>query len=309
MPRTGSKDNKLAKRNIAVLAGGPSNEREISLLSGGAVHKALKKAGLNSRLLDISERLEKDIKKFKIDLVFIALHGRFGEDGTVQAILEKMKVPYTGSDPSSSKLALDKIASRVEFEKAGIPVAAYRIFEKNKDKKINLDFPVVIKPQFEGSSIGLSIVDEPGGLGDALKEAFKYGEKSVAEKFIKGREITVGILDDMPLSPIEIVPDKRYYDFYAKYESPGTKYLVPAPIKRSLSKEAERLALLAHRSLGLRSFSRVDMMLGEDEKFYCLEVNSIPGLTERSLLPKAARARGISFQQLCITILKAAINN
>ena len=308
MPRAGSKDNKLKGRKIAVLAGGPSSEREISLRSGKAVHNALKAAGLKVKFLDISDRFEKDIKGFKIDLVFIALHGRFGEDGTAQAILEKMKIPYTGSGPISSKLALDKIASRIEFEKAGIPVPGYRVFEKDEDKALDLDFPVVIKPQFEGSSIGLSVVDKAAGVDAALKEAFKYGEKLVAEKFIKGREITVGILDEEPLSPIEIVPDRRYYDFYAKYESPGTKYLVPAPIKRSLSKEARRLALLAHKSLGLRSFSRVDMMLAEDEIFYCLEVNSIPGLTERSLLPKAAAAEGITFQRLCIRILEAALN-
>ena len=307
MVRAGSKNNKINRLNrVGVLAGGASSEREISLRSGKAVYRALKRAGYNTSLLIVSDQLEKDIKKFKIDVAFIALHGKFGEDGTAQKILENLGVPYTGSGPMASKLALDKIASRREFEKNNIPVPRYRIFEKGLKKSLDLDFPLVVKPQFEGSSIGLSLVERKKDFLPALDKAYKYGDKVIVEEFIRGREITVGILDDQALPALEIVPKGSHYDFFAKYKSPDTKYLVPAPLAYSQSRNIQELALRAHRVLGCASFSRVDMMLGDSDKLFVLEVNSIPGLTSRSLLPKSSAAIGIPYQKLCIKILEAA---
>ena len=245
-----NKNSSLEKtKKVGVLAGGPSSERQISLNSGRAVFGALKKAGYRVSFVDVSGRLERDLRKSRIDIAFVALHGRFGEDGTVQKILERMRIPYTGSGPAASRLALDKIASRRAFERAGIPVPRYRIIEKNSGKLADLNFPVVVKPQLEGSSIGLSIVDEQSYLIPALREAYQYGGRVIVEEFIKGREITVGILDDRPLPVVEIVPGGRCYDFFAKYESADTQYLVPALIKRSLYNKAQRLALLAHKAL------------------------------------------------------------
>jgi len=307
MARTRSKNNKLEKfGKIAVLAGGPSNEREISLRSGKAVYKALKNTVSEIEFLDVSENAERDIRKLRIDTAFIALHGRFGEDGAIQRILEKLGVSYTGSGVLASQLALDKIASRKIFERKNIPVPEYRIFKKNAKNKPAIRFPVVVKPQFEGSSIGLSIVDKEGSLKPALKRASKYGKLLIVEEFIKGREITVGILGTNALPPLEIIPKRSFYDFFAKYKSRDTQYLVPAPLPKRAFKRAKDLALSAHNALGCRGFSRVDMRLAEDGEFYVLEVNSIPGLTAKSLLPKAAAFLGISFKDLCIKILNEA---
>lgn len=307
MAGAGGKDNKITRfGKVGVLAGGPSNERAISLESGKAVYKALKEAGCDAALLDISEDPIKDVKKSGIGTAFIALHGRFGEDGTVQGLLEKIGIPYTGSGPEASRLALDKIASRRRFEKNRIPVPLYQIFENSSRLSVKLNFPVVVKPQFEGSSIGLSVVDGPGGLEKAFEKAFRCGDRIIVEEFIKGREITVGILDESPLPPVEIVPKGRCYDYFAKYVSPDTRYLVPASLEGPVYKRAQELGLMAHNTLGCRSFSRVDMILGEDSRFYVLEVNSIPGLTGRSLLPKAAASTGVSFRDLCIKILERA---
>ena len=286
------------------MAGGNSSEREISLMSGRAVCDALREAGGDALFLDITGHLEEDVRGTQMDVAFIALHGRFGEDGTIQAMLRDKRIPYTGSGPEASRLALDKISSRKRFEEAGIPVPRYVIAEKKFYGLSDLSFPVVVKPQFEGSSIGLSIVDEESELIPAMEKAFEYGPRLIIEEFVKGRELTAGILGEEVLPIIEIVPKEKCYNFFAKYESRDTQYLVPASIESSLYGEIQRLALLAHNTLGCRSFSRVDMILGDDGTIYVLEVNSIPGLTGRSLLPKAAQAADISFQDLSVRILQ-----
>lgn len=290
---------------IGILAGGPSSEREISLKSGEAVYNTLKDAGFETVFMDISEHIEEDIREARIDKAFIALHGGFGEDGTIQSILENLKIPYTGSGPEASRLALDKLASRIIFEEAGLKVPRYKALGKNDEIEIGaLRLPLIVKPQREGSSVGLSLVLGLNGLGEACREAFRYGDMILVEEYIKGRELTVGILDDRPLPVIEIIPAGNFYDYNAKYKSPETKYVVPAPIKRTVFKEAQTAGIRAHRALGCRSFSRVDMILGEDGIIYVLEINTIPGLTSRSLLPKAAQEVGIDFAALCRRILE-----
>lgn len=290
-----------------MLAGGPSSEREISLRSGKAVHSALLSEGLDAVLLDIEDDIRDVINKNVIDVAFIALHGRFGEDGTVQKMLEDAHIPYTGSRVEASKLALDKIASKEVFIKNNIPVPGYIVFEKGQfiiDDADRIGYPLVVKPQFEGSSIGLSIVKEKGLLKDALDTAFQYGNKVILEEYIYGREFTVGIIDDKALPVIEIVTRNNVYDYEAKYKNADTQYLVPAPIDKAVSEKVASLGLAAHKALGCTSFSRVDMMMKKDGKIFVLEVNTIPGMTERSLLPKAAMAMGLRFNELCVKILE-----
>jgi len=301
---------------IGVLAGGPSNEREISLISGNTVFNALREADADAVFLDIKREdlIKEQILAADIDIAFIALHGRFGEDGTVQNILEEMHVPYTGSGPLASRLALDKIASREIFIKNNLNVPAYKALNKRflDDAKIksaaeDVGFPLVVKPQFEGSSIGVSIVKTNRDVKEAIALAFKYGDKITVEKYIDGRELTVGILADEPLPVIEVVVGEQFYNFKAKYKSKKTQYIVPAKVSDEYYRMAQSDGRLAHNVLGCNFFSRVDMMLDvKQKKIFILEVNSIPGLTDHSLLPKAAAYAGVGFAQLCLKIAEAA---
>jgi D-alanine-D-alanine ligase len=295
---------------IGVLAGGPSNEREISLRSGRAVHDALLGEGLESLFLDVKNNIGEIIKNSCIDVAFIALHGRFGEDGTVQRMLEDAGIPYTGSGVEASRAALDKAASKEIFIKNLIPVPRHIVLTKGRSDLCDCDklgMPIVVKPHLEGSSIGLSIVRDKDLLQGAIDKAFEYGDKVILEEYIYGRELTVGILNDEALPVIEIVPRNKVYDYDAKYKDSDTKYLVPAPIPEDISADARSLGVLAHRVLGCRSFSRVDMMMSLSGDIFVLEVNTIPGMTERSLLPKAARATGLRFSSLCVKILEDAV--
>jgi len=305
----GVKDIKT--KRIGVLAGGPSSEREISIKSGDAVYNALIKQGFNAILLDVkndTENLKKLLKNKGIELAFIALHGSFGEDGTIQQILQEMHIRYTGSGPDASRRALDKLISKEIFKKNKINTPPYKTFKKGQRIEIDeLGFPIVIKPRCEGSSIGLSIVREESQLKKALDEAYKYDDTIIVEKYIRGREITVGILKNEPLCVIEVVPGSEFYDYEAKYNRSDTKYLVPAPIRRQDYKKSSDLAKVAHAILDCKGFSRVDMILGDDGAVYVLEVNTIPGLTSRSLLPKAAQYKGISFNKLCKRIIELAL--
>ena len=302
------------KGKIGVLMGGPSEEREISLKSGKAVYQTLKEAGLDVLPIiiengNIEENIQK-IKDAKIDVAFIALHGRFGEDGTIQSILDSLNIPYTGSGVLASKLALDKVSSHGRFLKAGLNVPSYTVvdkeqFDKDSFFKKELNFPLVIKPASQGSSIGLSIVEERQDLSKAIESAFGFDEKIIIEEYIKGRELTVGILDDKALPVIEIIPHRKFFDYTAKYTAGLTEYIVPASIDEILTEKVKNAGVAAHNTLGCFGFSRVDMIL-KDDLVYVLEVNTIPGLTETSLLPKAAKAAGIDFLQLCLKIIDLA---
>jgi len=296
---------------IGVLAGGPSSEREISLKSGKAVLNALLQEGLDVIFLDVYNDICDIIKNNKIGIAFIALHGRFGEDGTVQKMLEDLGIPYTGSGVEASYLALDKIAAKEKFIEHRLPVPRYVVLDKGSAPPENfnsLGWPIVIKPQFEGSSIGLSITKDDRLFEGALAKAFAYGPKVLIEEYIEGRELTVGILGDMPLPVIEIVTKNKVYDYEAKYRDAETKYLVPAPVEENIYRKAQALAVKAHKALGCRSFSRVDMIAGRNGDISVLEVNTIPGMTERSLLPKAAAAQGVSFNQLCVRLIEDALS-
>jgi len=304
--------DKLKIRRIGVLCGGSSHEREVSLRTGDAVYKALVFLGLNVSKLDVDRDIALRLAKEKIDLAFIALHGKLGEDGTIQGLLEIMGIPYTGSGVLASALALDKTYTKKVFAYHNLPMAKYKVLEKRVETPGDilgeLDYPVIVKPAREGSTIGVTIVRESKGLDSAINLAFGYGDKIIIEQFIEGREITVGILGDEPLPVIEIVSRTEFYDYRAKYEPGMSKHIVPAELPRKQYELAQSLALSAHRVLGCRGATRVDMVMDKEGKIYLLEVNTIPGMTETSLLPEAAAVAGIDFKQLVVKILSYALD-
>ncbi|MFC1667187.1 D-alanine--D-alanine ligase [Candidatus Omnitrophota bacterium] len=320
---TVSKRGHGMKKRVGVLMGGPSCERDISMMSGNAVFRALENKGIDAVPIELAkcptmngykELVIQKIRSSNIDVAFITLHGEFGEDGRMQEILEEIDMPYTGSRVGPSRLGMNKVSSKNIFNLKNISTPSYIIIHKSEfDIKRNarmylkeLSFPIVIKPSDGGSSIGLSIVDSEEGFYAAISNAFEYDDKIIAEEYVQGREITVGILEDRPLPIVEIIPKTRFFDFKAKYEKGLTEYKIPASIDKKEHKECQRIALLAHKALGACFFSRVDMIFSEDRIPVVLEVNTIPGLTEISLLPKAAKAAGIDFDQLVLKILKSA---
>lgn len=287
---------------VVVLMGGPSAEREVSLRSGTAVAKGLRDAGY-----DVAEV---DVAGYELDLpddaeaVFVALHGEFGEDGRIQRLLEEKGIPYTGSGPAASRTAFDKVLSKKVFVENGIPTPRYEVL-RNGDAS-SLPLPVVAKPACQGSSIGVNRALRKADLADAIADAFRYGSEVIVEEYIDGRELTVGIVEDEALPVIEIVAPDKWYDYDAKYTRGKSDYLVPAPIDDKLGAECRSLAMRTFEALGCRGFARVDFRLSTDGRIYVLELNSIPGFTETSLLPKAAARAGMSFSGLCDRILNSA---
>ncbi|MDP8260640.1 MAG: D-alanine--D-alanine ligase [Candidatus Gygaella obscura] len=308
---------KLNKLKIAVLMGGVSSEREISLKSADAVCQALGSLGLSVVRIDIDSKEESDIrtkiKDARSDFVFIALHGGMGEDGSIQAIIESLGIAYTGSGVQASALAMDKLISRKIFKDNGLEVPGYVLIKDRQYDPIGtieeFGFPIVVKPVSQGSSVGLHIVDEINSLNSAIQDAFLFDSEVLLEKYIKGRELTVGILNERALTIVEIKPKSRFFDFNAKYGCQQTDYIVPAVLTEKLAEKIKHDALLAHNSLNCRGFSRVDMILDYDGKPIILEVNTIPGLTSTSLLPKAAKSQGIDFPQLCLKIIETSLYN
>ena len=329
--------------HIGVLMGGYSSEREISLKSGQAVFAALREAGCRVSALDITvqeeERIFQFIKEAKIDVAFIALHGRLGEDGAIQAVLEKAGIPYPGSGVEASRLAINKAKTQKILKEKNIPVADYIILshsEERSDEESNpeeilrfaqndgktlfrnnsqiavdqiitaLNLPVVVKPSCEGSSIGIAFVQEKEHLPVALAAAFSYGNEVLVERYISGKELTVGILDQKPLPVVEICPKNNFFDFASKYQPGMTEYKIPARISAEETKRVQSLALCAHQAVGCEDFSRVDLIQDKAGNLFVLEINTIPGFTAMSLLPKAARADGVNFTDLCLTLIRLA---
>lgn len=296
---------------VGVLCGGPSAEREISIVSGQAVTQALVLRGVEAVQVILSEdpkRIHEEIKSANVSCAFIALHGFFGEDGSVQQILEELQIPYTGSSVEASGYAMDKVFSRRRWSAAGLPVPRWKRCDRlNAAHRAKaFAFPLMVKPLAQGSSLGMSLVDSQEGLPAAVEEACRYGEELLLEEYLPGQELTVGILEDRPLPVIEIVPHRRFYDTVAKYTPGMCEYRVPAPLEDSMSRHVQQLALAAHEILGCSSYSRVDMILVPERGPVLLELNTIPGMTQRSLLPKAAQAAGIDFPELCLRMLHSA---
>jgi D-alanine-D-alanine ligase len=293
---------------IAVLMGGPSAEREVSLRSGTAVANALVATGANVLPIDIKN--EAFTMPTDVDVAFLALHGTFGEDGTLQQMLENGGIAYTGSGPKASARAFDKIVAKREFLIAGIPTPKYEVFDRSHTdlhRLAQLGFPLVVKPARQGSSVGISIVREEVDLEEACQIAWHHDDHLLVEQFIPGRELTVGIFDGRALPVVEIKPKHDFYTWEAKYTKGQTDFLVPAPLDAAMESQVKALALRAHDCLSCRDYSRVDLILSETGELFVLEVNTIPGFTETSLMPKAARASGIEFKDLCARLVQMAL--
>jgi len=305
------KDQSLKKKKVAVMMGGLSREREISLKTGKAILKALTEKGYTVTAIDVGEDIGEKLVRGKIECAFLALHGRFGEDGTIQGMLELMRIPYTGSDVLASALAMHKIMAKKFFLCEKIPTPRFEVLQREEikkglQKKISLPLPVVVKPAREGSTIGISIVRKEEELLSAFKKAVEYDEEILIEEFMKGKEITVGILEDIPLPMIEIVPKSGFYDFHSKYTKGETQYILPARISREKYLYAQEISLKAFQTLGCSGVARVDLMTDENENPFVIDINTMPGMTETSLLPKAASYAGIPFEDLVERILLKA---
>lgn len=300
----------IRHKKIGVLYGGLSAEREVSLKSGGAVHQALVAQGYNAVAIDVGRDLAEVVQREGIEVAFIALHGRYGEDGCVQGLLELLQIPYTGSGVLASALAMHKLYSKQTFAANGILTAPFRCYRRDETitlAELPFGLPLVVKPVQEGSSVGISIVREAHQLPAALELAFRHDEEVLVEQYIKGQEVQVGILDDAPIGAIEIVPKNEFYDYEAKYVDGRADHFFPARLEPALYAHAQQVGLAAHRALGCRGYSRVDLLVTACGDCYVLEVNTLPGMTALSLLPEiAAKGAGLSFEALVARIIEAA---
>ena len=296
---------------VAVLMGGPSAEREISFLSGNAVLAALKDQGVDAHAFDPKGRPLSDLAALHFDRVFIALHGRFGEDGTVQGALETMGIPYTGSGVMASALAMDKWRTKLIWLASGIPTPRYRMIDARTDPMqlvAELGLPLIVKPSREGSTIGVTKVTTVDGneVRLAVAEAAKHDDLVLAEEFVEGQELTASILEDRALPLIRIEAPGGNYDYHNKYFSNDTRYYCPSGLEPQLESLIQASSLAAYRVLGCTGWGRVDLILKADGTVQFLEVNTSPGMTGHSLVPMAAKVAGISFPELCIAILRGA---
>ena len=294
---------------VAVLLGGRSAEREVSLKSGGMVLRALKSRGVDAHPFDPSERDFGALKSEGFQRAFIALHGRFGEDGTVQGILEWLGIPYTGSGVLASALAMDKLRAKRIWAAEKLPTPKYEVLGEDTNFRIaarRLGLPIMVKPASEGSSIGMSKVRVAGKLADAYRAAAKYDRVVIGEQFIDGIELTCGILGDEALPLIKLETPRDFYDYEAKYLAEDTRYILPCGLRAKKERELQELCIGAFRTLGCQGWGRVDLMLNRRGRPFLLEVNTAPGMTDHSLVPMAARAVGLSYEDLCIKILEGA---
>ncbi|WP_456396106.1 D-alanine--D-alanine ligase family protein [Desulfurobacterium sp.] len=288
---------------IVVLKGGPSPEAEVSRKSAAAVVKALKSLGYEVLDLEFDKNVAKNLIELKPQKVFIALHGVPGEDGSVQGLLETLGIPYTGCGVESSAICMDKDATKRILKSFGIPVPAGETYFSEEEIDW-IEIPCVVKPARTGSTVGISVVKREEDLKKAIKTAFKYDAKIIIEEFIDGRELTIPVLNGKALPIVEIIPEGGFYDYEAKYRKHTTKYEVPAQIPGKIAEKIRKLAEKIFRVLECRGAVRIDLRLDEINVPYILEVNTIPGMTERSLLPKSAEAAGITFEKLIEEILK-----
>jgi D-alanine-D-alanine ligase len=292
-------------KKIAVLMGGPGSEREVSLATGRGVAKALRSLG--TEVVEVDVRDENFQMPKDVDLAFITIHGTFGEDGQIQRILEDRGVRYTGDGVEGSRTAFDKILSKQKFLAHKVATPESEVIEGGRRPKMSV--PLVVKPARQGSTVGVVIVKNENELDGAIKEAGKYDRKLLVEKFVSGRELTIGILGDQALPIIEIIPKGGFYDFNTKYPflnptaGASAQHVCPAKIDATLTKKIQELALQAFRALGLMVYARVDAILSDTGEPFVLEANTIPGMTETSLLPEAAAVAGVSYPDLCARII------
>jgi D-alanine-D-alanine ligase len=289
--------------------GGRSAERAVSLKSGGRVLAALKDKGVNAHAFDPAERAMSALVEEHFDRAFVILHGRFGEDGTVQGALELLGVPYTGSGVLASALAMDKWHAKLVWQACGIPTPRAELLARDSDWQAlatRLGLPLMVKPANEGSSIGMTKVKTPRELAEAYTLAANYDAVVIAESFVEGVELTAGILGEQPLPLIKLETPREFYDYEAKYQADDTRYLIPCGLPPDAERIVQDEALFAFKALGCSGWGRVDLMLDRSGKPYFLEVNTSPGMTDHSLVPMAARHAGMSFEDLCLKILELA---
>ena len=301
---------------VAVLKGGRSAERAVSLNSGQQAAEALRAVGFDVLEIDTGDdEFINELSRSEADVAFIALHGRFGEDGTVQGLCELLEMPYVGSGVLASALAMDKVMSKRFFSVAGLATPDYVVLQRHELFDIGalvdtLGDKVVVKPANEGSSVGMTIVHEPGELPAAIEKAFGFDSQVLVERFVAGTEVTVTVLgnDDVTALPtLEIVPENEFYDYDSKYVPGMCRHIIPARVSEAAREECQRLSVAAHKALGCRGLSRADTIVAEDGSVWLLEVNTIPGMTSTSLVPDAARAAGIEFPELCRMLVEFAL--
>jgi D-alanine-D-alanine ligase len=298
-------------KKVAVLYGGRSAERDVSLATGKACAEALSARGLDVTLVDVGLDLDLKLRAMGADVAFVALHGRYGEDGCVQGLLESMGIPYTGSGVLSSAVGMDKVLSKLLFREAGLALAAYKVFPPSRVASVTVadlpaGLPAVVKPACEGSSVGVHVVKEAAGLAAALADAARFKGDVIAEQYLRGAEVNVAVLEGEALGTVEMVPSREFYDYVAKYTPGSTQYFVPARLPPEVTARVCRDAETAYRALGCAGAARVDFIVTEGGTPYILEVNSLPGMTGTSLVPKIAAGKGIPFPELCERILDGA---
>lgn len=302
----------LKSKRIGVLMGGLSAEHDVSLRTGAAVSKALRSLGYDVVDIDVGKDVAARLVAEKVDVAWIALHGRYGEDGSIQGLLESLFIPYTGSGVLASALGMEKVYAKQVFSTHGIPTPPYKVFSDAASAKSAADslpfpFPVVVKPSREGSSVGVHVCKTKDAYLAAVDDASKYAGFLLVEQFIKGREVQGAVLDDEALGVIEVVVAREFYDQEAKYKAgSGTRYLFPAPIPADQYARVNEVCLAVHKALGCTGASRSDVIATESGEVFVLEINTLPGMTETSLLPKIAAGRGIDFPTLCERILLSA---
>ena len=295
----------LKDLHLAVLMGGPGSEREVSLRSGAAVARAFRGAGYRVTEVDVTGpdfALPRDT-----DLCVNMIHGTFGEDGRLQAILDQRGLAFTGEGEATSRIAFDKLASKELFAKAGVPTPRWEVIAPGA--RPTLPLPIVVKAPREGSSVGVHLVREAAQLDAALEDCAHLDREILVEELVEGRELTVGVVGDRALAVVEIRPNEGFYDYAHKYTKGASEYFCPAPLDEMTTRRVQETALAAHRALGLEVYSRVDILLRADGELFVLEANTIPGMTETSLLPKAAAAVGIDFLALCEEIARISLQH
>ncbi|MCX8157425.1 MAG: D-alanine--D-alanine ligase [Verrucomicrobiae bacterium] len=295
-----------AHLHIAVFMGGPSAEREVSLRSGAAVARALR--GLGHTVTEVDAQPGRWRLPPGTDVVFLALHGTYGEDGAVQEELERLGVPYTGCGPEASRVAFDKVLTKQRCQAAGVPTAPFVVVEHPAAPwPAGWTPPLVVKPVCQGSSVGLAFVDAPDQWPAALAQALQHDRRALVEPRLFGRETTVGLLDGQPLPVVEVRPKRGAYDYHNKYTAGATEYLCPAPLPPEVTARVQEAALGAFHAIGGRDYARVDIMVTENGQPMVLEINTLPGMTETSLLPKAAAAAGLDYAALCQRMVDLAL--